>query len=217
MLEDPEGFEELKRLGARSIPVLSRGDKFTFAQSLAPIVEFLGLKEKTGPVLSPQQLYERLDRYLTVQLDLLPRMPEAMLSTHVPSRPRSYRTLSHHIYRIVEVFLGATRGETVQAAMFGYMPPEDTGTAELLRYGTAVRDAFRAWWQAGVGTTGAESLPTFYGPQSMHELLERTTWHSGQHVRQWMMLLDMAHVTFDRPLSDADFKDLPMPQNVWDG
>jgi len=39
-------------LGARSIPVLSRGDKFVFAQNIAQVVEFLKLNEKTGPVLS---------------------------------------------------------------------------------------------------------------------------------------------------------------------
>ena len=51
----------------------------------------------------------------------------------------------------------------------------------------------------------------------MHEYLERTTWHSGQHVRQWMMLLGMAGIAPDRPLVEADFANLPMPGNVWDG
>ena len=32
-----------------------------------------------------------------------------------------------------------------------------------------------------------------------------------------MMLLDMAGISFERPLRDADFVDLPMPTQVWDG
>jgi hypothetical protein len=31
------------------------------------------------------------------------------------------------------------------------------------------------------------------------------------------MLLDMNGVKADRPLGDADFVDLPMPKQVWDG
>ncbi len=33
---------ELQRLGVRSVPVLSRGDKYTFGQSTKQIVDFLG-------------------------------------------------------------------------------------------------------------------------------------------------------------------------------
>ena len=61
------------------------------------------------------------------------------------------------------------------------------------------------------------TLATYYGPQTLHELFERTTWHSGQHARQWMMLLDKEGVAHPKPLNDADFARLPMPQNVWDG
>ena len=41
---------ELQKLGVRSVPVLSRGDKFTFGQSTKQIVDFLGLHEKTVEV-----------------------------------------------------------------------------------------------------------------------------------------------------------------------
>ena len=60
MLEDAAGLAELRRLGARSVPVLSRGDEWVFAQNIAHVVKFLGLNEATGPVLSPSQLMERL-------------------------------------------------------------------------------------------------------------------------------------------------------------
>ena len=51
----------------------------------------------------------------------------------------------------------------------------------------------------------------------LHEYLERTTWHIGQHVRQWMMLLGVNGVTPDHPLGDEAFAKLPMPSSVWDG
>jgi hypothetical protein len=101
-------------------------------------------------------------------------------------------------------------------AMFREEPAEDADIALIVSYGTDVRQRFRDWWQGG-DTAAARTLSTYYGPQSLHELLERTTWHSGQHVRQWMMLLEREGVGHSRPLGDADFARLPMPQNVWDG
>jgi hypothetical protein len=53
VLEDPAGLDELRRLGARSVPVLSRGDDYVFAQNIGHVVKFLGLNEATGPALSP--------------------------------------------------------------------------------------------------------------------------------------------------------------------
>ncbi len=83
---------------------------------------------------------------------------------------------------------------------------------------TAPRGASASATGGGRGDRApAKTLQTYYGPQSLHELMERTTWHSGQHVRQYMMLLEREGVAHHRPLGEADFAKLPMPQNVWDG
>jgi hypothetical protein len=206
----------LQKLGARSVPVLSRGDKFTFGQSTKQIVDFLGINEKSGPELSTDELYARLDKFLTAALELLPLMPYDRLDTHVPGRPRSYRTLGFHLFRVVDAFLDANQGITLVQAMFREEPAPDADTAALVAYGTKVRQRLRDWWASG-DTAATRSLETYYGPQSLHELFERTTWHSGQHVRQYMMLLEREGQSHGRPLVEADFARLPMPQNVWDG
>ena len=74
-----------------------------------------------------------------------------------------------------------------------------------------------ALWEGRPPASAAKTLQTYYGPQSLHELMERTTWHSGQHVRQYMMLLEKEGISHHRPLLPTDFAKLPMPQNVWDG
>ena len=206
----------LERLGVRSVPVLSRGDKYTFGQSTKQIVDFLGLTEKSGPELSTDQLAARVTKFMDAALELIPLMPADRLSTHVPGRPRSYRTLAFHLFRVVAAFLDANQGKSLESAAFREEPAADADTATLVAYGTKVRDRFRAWWQAG-DTAPSKTLQTYYGPQSLHELMERTTWHSGQHVRQYMMLLEKEGVPHHRPLVTADFAKLPMPQNVWEG
>jgi hypothetical protein len=216
VLEDPTGMAELERLGVRSVPVLSRGDKYTFGQSTKQIVEFLGLGEKSGPELSTDELAARVTKFMDAALELIPLMPADRLDVHVPGRPRSYRALAFHLFRVVDAFLDANENVTLVQAMFREEPAADASTASLVAYGTKVRDRFRAWWQAG-DTAPSKTLQTYYGPQSLHELMERTTWHSGQHVRQYMMLLEKEGVTHHRPLVASDFTKLPMPQNVWDG
>jgi hypothetical protein len=216
VLEDPAGMAELERLGVRSVPVLSRGDRYTFGQSTKQIVDFLGLSEKSGPELSTDELAARVTKFMDAALELIPLMPADRLDTHVPGRPRSYRTLAFHLFRVVDAFLDANENVTLVQAMFREEPAPDAGTEALVAYGAKVRERFRAWWQAG-DTAPSKTLQTYYGPQSLHELMERTTWHSGQHVRQYMMLLEKEGVSHHRPLVAADFAKLPMPQNVWDG
>jgi hypothetical protein len=206
----------LQRLGVRSVPVLSRGDKYTFGQSTRQIVDFLGLKENAGPQLSTEELAARVDKFMGAALELIPLMPRDRLATHVPGRPRSYRTLAFHLFRVVAAFLDANQGTTLVQAAFREEPRPEAETSELVAYGTAVRQRFRDWWAAG-DNSAAKTLPTYYGPQTLHELMERTTWHCGQHVRQYMMLLEKEGVAHHRPLATADFAKLPMPQNVWDG
>ena len=105
------------------------------------------------------------------------------------------------------------RGGTVS----GVARPEDiANTAGLAAYGRGVREKVAAWWQQTPDKSCQQTVQTYYGPQKLHEVLERTTWHIAQHDRQWMMLLEMAAIAFERLLGDADFADLPMPKRVWD-
>jgi hypothetical protein len=218
VLEDRTGLDELRRLGARSVPVLSRGDDYVFAQNIGHVVEFLGLNEATGPVLSPDQLIQRLQGFLDAAIRMIPQMPDTKLSTEVPNRPRSYRVLGHHIFRIAETFLEVADGATLAYEKLTSVPPDSMQTtADIVDYGAGVKRRLTGWWAAKPDKSGREPVQTYYGQQMLHEYLERTTWHVGQHVRQWVMLLDMAGISADRPPSGADFADLPMPSQVWDG
>jgi hypothetical protein len=218
VLENAAGLAELRRLGARSVPVLSRGDDFVFAQNIGHVVKFLGLNEATGPVLSPAQLVARLGVFLTAAERFIPQMPDDRLATEVPNRPRSYRVLGHHIFRIPEAFLEVATGEMLTYESLVAPPPDAMQrTADIVAYGSGVHRRLDAWWDAKADKSGRETVQTYYGPQLLHEYLERTTWHAGQHARQWMMLLRMAGIEPDHPLGDDAFTDLPMPSSVWDG
>jgi hypothetical protein len=217
-LTDPGGLGELQRLGARSVPVLSRGDDWVFAQNIGHVVKFLGLNEATGPVLSPAQLMQRMELFVQTAIQIVPQMPDALLSNEVPNRPRSYRALGHHLFRIPEGMLEVAAGAILTNDMLTGGPPADMqNSAALGLYGEQVLAALHAWWDPKIDKTGRETVQTYYGPQLLHELMERMTWHCGQHVRQWFMLLGIVGVSPAVTLDESAFAELPMPTNVWDG
>ena len=176
------------------------------------------MDEKTGPVLTPAQLVTRLQRFLDIALRIIPQMPDDRLETEVPNRPRSYRVLAHHMFRIAETFLEVADDAALTYEKLTARPPDAMRTtADITAYGAGVRQRLAAWWDAKPDKSARETIQTYYGPQLLHEYLERTTWHVGQHTRQWVMLLGMNGVVPDGPPGEADFANLPMPSSVWDG
>ena len=217
VLEGEDGLADLRALGAKSVPVVSRGDQFVFAQSIRDVVAFLGLDAAPGPELSPRELVERLDLILSAARRYTLQMPAAELETAQPNRPRTYRALLYHIFRIPDAFLEMTRGGTLEYEMLVAPPPEDMRTTgDIAAYGEAVRQGILAWWRARDDETCGERVATYYGAQPLHEVLERTTWHPCQHVRQLMALLERLGIQPDRPLTAADLSGLPLPAGVWD-
>ena len=61
----------------------------------------------------------------------------------------------------------------------------------------------------------AHRVETYYGRRTMHEVLERTTWHAAQHARQLVLMLEAHGIAADRPLTPADLAGLPMPDDPW--
>ncbi len=218
MLDDAGGLDELRALGARSVPVVARGGKFVFAQLIKDVVEFLDLKEDVGPKLSPQALVARGDEVWTAAARYCRQMPESALAKELPNRPRSYRVLMHHLFQIPNAFVEAHRAgaEMTHQALVA-PPPDDLQTAdEIAAFGDSVRQEFAAWAADQGAGLGQGRMATYYGDQPTHEVLERTVWHSTQHVRQIMSLLEREGVQPDRPLGPEAFADLPLPKSVWD-
>ncbi len=137
----------------------------------------------------------------------------------LPHRPRSYAELAYHIFNIADAFLEhEVQGLPLKEGAYGRVPPPADGYQGQdpgLRRRCA--RALRAWWHGpGQTTDFSRKANVYYGDVTLHEYLERTAWHSGQHVRQLMMVLDMLGIEPDGPLGRETFAGLPMPDKVWD-
>ena len=54
-------MDELIRLGARSVPVVSRGKEFVYAQVIRDVTELLDLREDPAREFSPEELALRFE------------------------------------------------------------------------------------------------------------------------------------------------------------
>ena len=68
------------------------------------------------------------------------------------------------------------------------------------------------------GATMAIQERGMYINNQMHmdEMLERTVWHTTQHVRQLASLLEQSGLRPDAPLTSEDIEGLPLTDQVWD-
>jgi len=215
--DDQRGMAALLALGARSVPVVALGERFVYAQSLADVVKFLGLNLRLAERLSPDELAQRIGIVLRAALRYVDQIPTEKLNVDVRNRKRSTRVLAHHVFRIVEAFLEAASGAALTYESTVVPPGDDIQTqADIARYGEGVRARFEQWWSSRPDRSCTALVDTYYGPHSMHEVLERTAWHSAQHTRQLMMALEMLGIAPNGPLTTPDLQGLPLPEKVWD-
>src|SRR5438477_308254 len=72
------------------------------------------------------------------------------------------------------------------------------------------------WWRRDGDGVAQAKVETYYGDQLLHHVMERCTWHSAQHARQIMALLERFGIAPDGPLTAADYAGLPMPAALWE-
>lgn len=218
MQGDPAGLAELRALGARSVPVVSRGKEWVFAQMLKDLAQFLDVPFDTKPKLSPQELIDKLDMIMDAARRFIAQIPEERLDENMRDRDRPIRNLCYHIFRLEEAFIEVVEDDVyLTRDLLNRPPPPDIRTtADLVAYGERVQRRLHEWWDGFDDKDCAGEVDSYYGRQPLHNVLERHTWHPGQHVRQLMLLLEDNGIEPDRPLRDEDFAGLPMPQKAWD-
>lgn len=213
---DPQGMEQLLALGARSVPIVAVGNRYTFAQSMNDVIKFLGLKTKPLVPLPADQLVARLDLVLTAAARYMRQFTEEQGRVFFRDRKRTPSGLAYHVFRVAEMGLLAAQEHDLQAAGFKDAPPENWTTEDVARWGEDVRARLQAWWAGEPDKTLGYLVDTYFGRRPMLEVMERTAWHSAQHTRQLMLILETHGIQPDQPLTAADLAGLPLPDEVWD-
>jgi len=216
--ERPQAMDELREMGVRTVPVVARGRDYVFAQALEDVSRFIG-REFRADRLPPGVLMQKWLRVLAAAQRHVLQIPRERLAERAtPGRDRSIRDLAYHIYKIPEAFLDAVEnGNEDLAAAYNALPPADVKSVEQIRaYGEQEANRLQAWWASLPDQSCRQTVETYYGARPLHELLERCTWHSAQHARQIIAVLERFGIAADKALSEQDYAGLPMPAGLWE-
>ena len=220
VLEDPDGFKELETIGLRLVPIVMNGDKWANGAVFRDVAKVAGFQYTDKKMLPPPILVDKVLVILDAVDRYLLQIPEQNLDMILPGRPRSYRQLCYHVMAIPKVFLDYIEEDQpyTYEALKSSLPAEIITKKDLLNFGQNIRKRFQSWWTlSGEKFDFKKSATVYYGEVSLHEVLERTAWHSGQHTRQILLMLrEKLHIEPNNPLGSQDFEGLPMPKNVWD-
>ena len=220
MANDTGGRDQLLALGVRNVPVVSKGADFVFGQNLEDVAEFVGLHGTGHTPLPPEQLIGKWINVLRAVQRYMRQIPNDRINERViPNRDRSLRLMSHHVFHIGEAFLETVVDGVEYAAQLASIPPRDgtflTG-GEIARYGDTVIARLQQWWDGLADKSCRQKVKTFFGMQPVHMLFERSTWHSAQHARQLMAVLERLGIERDGRLTAEDLAGLPLPERLWE-
>jgi hypothetical protein len=199
-VNDPTGKEQLLKLGVQTVPVLARSDQYIFCQNLEDVAEFVGLQGTGHTPLPPRALFTKWTIVLR-------------------AAQRYIRLLSHHIFRIGEAFLETAIDGVEYWVQLANVPPQDgiyTTGDEIASYGNSVIERIENWWTRLDDKSCQQKVKTFYGTPPMHQLFERSTWHSAQHTRQMIAVLERFGIEPDVRLTAEDLAGLPLPEGIWE-
>ena len=215
---EPQAMDELRALGVRTVPVVARGSDYVFAQELADVSRFIGREVAFRRLAAPELVQKWLTVLEAAQRHVMQIPLEGLGERATPGRDRSVRDLAYHVYQVADAFLQAVQGGKEDlTAIYNAPPPAAVRSPEDIRkYGAGVTERLQRWWAGVQDKSCSGTLLTYYGAQPLHHVLERCVWHSAQHARQIIAVLERSGIAPDRPLSAKDYAGLPMPAGLWE-
>lgn len=214
----PDAMQDLARWGVKTVPVVSRGEDYVFAQALEDVSRFIG-RSVEFKRLPPEELMRKWLHVLRAAQRHALQIPAARMHERATEgRDRSILTLAYHVYQIPDAFLQAVLdGVPNMAKVYDTpLPANVKSAADVAAFGARMEKKLEGWWQALADKSCQQKVHTYYGERPMHELLERCTWHSAQHARQILSVLERLGVKPGQPLTAADYAGLPMPKGLWE-
>jgi glutaredoxin len=208
---------ELVSAGLRGLPVVRKGDRLMYAQSLADISEFLELDTdaRNRARLSQGELLDRWDQVLDrARIIIAGFTDEQLRRAAIIGRDRTVGQLSSHVFQIPEAFLTS-------------MDDRDADTREIMRstrtnvvshegldaYVDKTLAQYRDWRNRGGASKIPDVIETFYGRQPSGQVLERYVWHSTQHARQLDVIA--AGMGAEYQIPPELYVGLPLPKRLW--
>ena len=200
--------------------MLAKGGQFIFCQNMEDVAEFVGLQGSGHSPLPPAVLCDKWIAVLRASQRYVRQIPDPRLTERaIDNRDRSIRLLSHHIFRIGEAFLETAIDDVEYWTNNANVPPAEGScmtSVDIAAYGDGIIERIENWWAQLEDKSCRQKVKTFYGAPPLHQLFERSTWHSAQHARQIIAVLERFGIEPNGRLADDDLAGLPLPQGIWE-
>jgi hypothetical protein len=198
------------------VPAVAFEGRAVHGWNPAGYAKLLGVPYASATRHPPRELAARLDHILESAQGLVHRFDAAQLDVVPPERKRSIRDLGFHIFRVGLSFVDAMdRGHFPETWFDERAPADMVDGGDVARWGALVRGRIAGWFDGAAADEFTRVIDVYYGPQGAHDLLERTTWHCAQHLRQLYVLAERLGVAAPAPLPVKTFEGLPLPEALW--
>ena len=221
IVEDEAALGQLKEMGALALPVLARGTDHVIGLDMDQVRAFIGAEEAPPELLPAEELVRRVERFVPAAVRLAAQLPSGCHDRPIPGRDRTYLGLANHIVAHVEIFLTLAGGasftlegvdeEVLRGLERHIDPPQQLGA----RAGEAM-SRLRGWLSTATAGELDRVVATFFGDQTVHQLLSGCAYSVAQHTRQLTAVLEMLGIQPDRPVGGDAYAGLPMPAGVWE-
>ncbi len=209
---DDEAAARFGALGVTSVPVVATAGRWVPGIDLALVADLLGLEYNPQPALPAEVLIGRLRHALSTASRLIAQFPAQNLGDTPANRDRTWLALANHIVEIAAGYLEVDAGRGFDIEVSAAVPAVEYDRSALARRSRTVEAAL-----ARQTPEPERPVATFFGPATLHAVLERCAWHAAQHTRQLAATLEELGIEPDRPLTAADLNGLPLPASVQDG
>lgn len=224
--EDEQAYAELEARGIRGVPVITRGERYAFGMDLSQVDDVLGAGDAGRQMLSPAALVERMTSVTAAALRFGHQLPPARYWDNVPGRDRSYLVLVNHVVGHVSRFVTVVEqpdldfSDVAVYAAAGYQVPGKDYIEDELTLDGIVERAGRLAESAGRWLRSDPDpervVQVFYGPQTVHQILESNTYSVAQHTRQLQAVIRYLGIEPDGPIGEAEYAGLSLPVALWD-
>ena len=194
------------------MPIVAVGDQAVHGVDLRQVASLVGLDYDSKPTLSPTELRTRQSTFLSILERAIDFIPDFAQEMKIPGRDRTVWNLVEHMCEIAAVYQRVAAGVSKFDALAA--DAEVTGKSTHTQLHSNIKGLSA---KLSVETHDYErSIETYFGYASLHYVLERSTWHIAQHLRQLASLMREIDTSI-MPEIEAELLDgLPIPIEVWD-
>ena len=198
--------------------VFNEDKQYVVGKNMNAVADFVGVPRLGHTPLPPEQLFEKWIKILRAHQRNVRQIPDERMNMDATNlRKRPTGKLSRHVLGIGEQFIECAVNGCNDLDVPNTPPKADVPVGEeIVSYGDQVITRLEQWWKSLEENPWQQKFDIIhYENISLHQLLDRCTWHSAHHARQIVDVLEHLGIEPDGRLPKELLAGLPLPKQIW--